>query len=107
MADEITTNPQRSERIVGENGLPSDQTIEWFDDLEIALNENLLGEIVQFKSYTVAQLKTIIAPATTPEIPAENFLDGVVIVSDESGGRTLATSDGTDWRRVSDGIIIT
>lgn len=31
---------------------------------------------------------------------------GIIIVADETGGRTLATSDGTDWRRVSDGAIV-
>lgn len=31
---------------------------------------------------------------------------GVVVITNESGGRTLATSDGTNWRRVSDGAII-
>jgi hypothetical protein len=36
---------------------------------------------------------------------AGRFADCVVIISDETGGRTLATSDGTDWRRVSDGAV--
>ena len=103
MVDQITTNPQRSEPVVNKVGLLTDQAIEWFDDIELALNENLLGEVVQFKSYTVAQLITIVPPATTPEIPATDFLNGVVIVSNESGGRTLATSDGTNWKRVAEG----
>ena len=98
MVDKITTNPQRSEAITNKEGLPTDQTIEWFDDIELALNENLLGEAVQFRSYTVAQLT-----GATPEIPASQNLDKAVIVSDESGGRTMATSDGTDWKRVADG----
>ena len=34
------------------------------------------------------------------------FDNGIVIVSDETGGRTIATSDGTNWRRVSDGAIV-
>ena len=101
MVDQITTNPQRSEAIVDKDGLPTDQQIEWNDDIELALNENLLGVAVQFRSYTVAQLT-----GATPEIPASQNLDKVVIVSDESGGRTLATSDGTNWRRVSDGVVI-
>ena len=29
-----------------------------------------------------------------------------IIVSDEAGGRTIATSDGTNWRRVSDGAVV-
>jgi hypothetical protein len=31
---------------------------------------------------------------------------GIIVVTNETGGRTLATSDGTNWRRVSDGAII-
>ena len=106
MVDKITTNPQRSEAVVNKDGLPTDQTIEWFDDIELALNENLFGTAIIFKSYTVAQLITPLPlppPFNIPEIPASNFLDGVVIVSNESGGRTLATSDGTNWKRVADG----
>jgi len=101
MADPITTNPQRSEPMVDKEGLATDQLVEWFDDLELSLNENLLGTVVTFKSYLVAQLT-----GATPQVPATNFLDGAVIVKDEIGGRTIATSDGTNWRRVSDGAII-
>jgi len=98
MADEITTNPQRSERIVDENGLPTDQTIEWFDDIELAFNENLLRTGVAGKAYTVEQLKDTVLPATRPEIPAEDFLNFIVIVLDDAvTGRTLASSNGTDW----------
>ena len=103
MVDKITTNPQRSEPIADKDGVSTDQTIEWFDDIELALNENLLGEVVQFRSYTVAQLETIVPPATTPQFPASNFLNGVVIVSDDAIGQTLATSNGTNWIRVYDG----
>ena len=103
MVDKITTNPQRSEAITNKEGLPTDQTIEWFDDIELALNENLFGTAIIFKSYMVAQLTVTVPPATTPEVPASDFLNGVVIVSNESGGRTLATSDGTNWKRVADG----
>ena len=33
------------------------------------------------------------------------FLNHMIIIPDETGGRTLATSDGTNWRRVSDGAV--
>jgi hypothetical protein len=39
MIEEITTNPDRGDRIVREDGLPSRQTIEWFDDIELKINE--------------------------------------------------------------------
>ena len=67
----------------------------FLDDLEIKLNTRLLGQSVILEAYTVA---------TLPD--ASKMLNGVVIVSDESGGRTLATSDATNWRRVSDGNIV-
>lgn len=44
---------------------------------------------------------TVATVPTAAEFPASS-----VIVSDEAGGRTLATSDGTNWRRVSDGAVI-
>lgn len=46
-------------------------------------------------SYTVAA-----APS------AAAFRDHAIIITDETGGRTIATSDGTDWLRVSDGAAI-
>tara|TARA_R110002020_G_scaffold48382_3_gene137971 strand:+ start:1373 stop:1606 length:234 start_codon:yes stop_codon:yes gene_type:complete len=36
--------------------------------------------------------------------PAE-FLDHIIIIPDETAGRTLATSDGSNWRRVKDGAV--
>lgn len=38
--------------------------------------------------------------ATVPE--AADNKNGLIIVSDETGGRTVAFSDGTDWKRVQD-----
>lgn len=44
---------------------------------------------------------------TVSSVPgASLWPDTMVIISDETGGRTIATSDGTNWRRVSDGAII-
>lgn len=48
-------------------------------------------EPVQFPVYTVAGL---------PD--AADWPQCGVVVSDEVGGETLALSDGTDWRRVTD-----
>ena len=38
--------------------------------------------------------------------PAAAWPRGLVFVPDEAGGPTLAFSDGTDWRRVQDGAVI-
>ncbi len=46
-----------------------------------------------FKSFTVATLPTAVA-------------GGYIYVSDETGGATMAFSDGTNWRRVQDRAIV-
>ena len=46
-----------------------------------------------FRSYTVATVPTAVA-------------GGVIYVSDETGGATMAFSDGTNWRRMSDRAIV-
>jgi hypothetical protein len=49
----------------------------------------------------------VLTVATVPTaLNSRVGLAGVIIVTDEAGGRTLATSDGTNWRRVNDGAII-
>lgn len=47
------------------------------------------------KSYTVATVPT-----------ASLWTGAVIYVSDETGGATIAFSDGTDWRRAQDRAII-
>lgn len=48
-----------------------------------------------FPSYTVAGV-----PA------AATYQGGVIYVSNEAGGKTMAFSDGTNWRRVQDRVIV-
>lgn len=48
------------------------------------------------KSYTVATLPT----------PASSYTRGLIWVSDEAGGAQPAYCDGTNWRRFSDGAIV-
>lgn len=55
-----------------------------------------VGTVIELPSYTVVQL------ADVSPVPANQ----AVIVSDEAGGRTMALSDGTDWRRVADGAVV-
>lgn len=51
--------------------------------------------VVVYRSFTIAGgLPTAVA-------------GGVIRISDESGGDTIAYSDGTNWRRVSDGAVAT
>jgi len=70
MPDPITTNPQRSEQVVDKDGLPTDQQIEFNDDIELALNENLLGD----------SLKTTIYDVTMLPLPQDNR-GGIIFVT--------------------------
>jgi len=47
----------------------------------------------------------IIKEFTVATLPA-NVSGGIIIVTDESGGRTMATNDGAAWRRVKDGVVV-
>ena len=53
---------------------------------------------------TLPQRVPKFAKANLP--PAADNTGGIVYVSDEAGGSTLAFSDGTDWRRVQDRAIV-
>lgn len=53
------------------------------------------GVIPILNSYTVATLPS-----------AATYAQGLIYVSDEAGGATVAFSDGTDWRRVQDRAIV-
>ena len=66
----------------------------FFDDLFQKLN-GLLGDSLILDSYTVA---------TLPD--ATSNLNGIIIVSNETGGLVPAFSDGTDWRRVTDRAVV-
>ncbi len=54
-----------------------------------------MGGILGIKEYTVATLPTVPSSGT-----------GMIAVTDETGGHTLAFSDGTNWRRVQDRAIV-
>ena len=47
------------------------------------------------KSFAVADLPT-----------ASDWTNSIIYVSDETGGATIAFSDGTNWRRVQDRAIV-
>lgn len=78
--------------IVNENRFITDSWIIFFDRLLKILN---LSRPWELKSYTVATVPT-----------AATYANNIIYVSDESGGATLAFSDGTNWRRVQDRVII-
>ena len=61
-------------------------------NLSVATDANL---IYQPKTYTVATVPT-----------ASSYPRAIIYVSDETGGATLAFSDGSAWRRVQDRAVV-
>ncbi len=57
----------------------------------------------KIKGYTVSTLPDASMWANNT---SEKEFSGVVYVTDETGGATLAFSDGTNWRRVQDRAIV-
>lgn len=47
-----------------------------------------------------------VASYTVAAVPAASVPGRIIYVSDEAGGATLAFSDGTQWRRVTDRAVI-
>lgn len=74
-------------------------------DLNRALSEHLfyLDAYKTTKTDGVARLQSYTV-ATAPT--ASDYEGGVIYVSDETGGATLCFSDGTNWRRVQDRVIM-
>ena len=91
---EIVSNPDHGELITPE-GKASVRLQLYLDDITDKMNGFLLGAAVILPEYTVLTVPT-----------AADWDNGAIIVSDETGGRTIATSDATNWRRVSDGAVV-
>ena len=88
----ITSKPDHGVEII-EEGIASTRFQLYLDDIEEKFN------VPTLPVFTVAQL-------TGTEVPASSRPDGLVMVSDETGGKVPAFSDGTNWRRVTDRAII-
>ena len=67
----------------------------YLDDITQKLNDHLLGDAVQLPSYTVL---------TVPDATA--WEAATIYVSDETGGKTTAYSDGTNWLRSYDRAVV-
>jgi len=75
----------------------------YFMDVELWIKqvyENLTG-VNEAKAFTVVDL-----PDPASYDPDTTGRAAYVYVSDESGGSTIAFSDGTNWRRVQDRNIV-
>ncbi len=84
----IVDVPARGQVVVTD-GVISEQLQSLLESIALALNNGKLNE------YTVA---------TVPD--ATKCVGCLIAVTDEIGGYTVAFSDGTNWRRVQDRVII-
>ena len=84
----IADTPLTGDKITTE-GVPTEQFQALLEAYERAINE------FEFPSYTVA---------TAPDATLSESQG--IYVSDESGGKTIAFSDGVNWLRVQDRAII-
>lgn len=75
--------------VIIEEGRATLEFHNFFEDVFLNLNAPRLPE------YTVSTVPSAVG--------RQNYL---ISVSDETGGKTVAFSDGTDWRRVQDRAII-
>lgn len=97
MSNEIISNPDHGDAIGYVEGKPvlaSPYLLNFFDDIRQKLNQFLLGPQIVAPVYTVATL-----PSPVPS-------SGLIHVSNETGGPVLAYADGTNWRRISDGAVV-
>ena len=95
MANEIASQPQRDEPLTNEDGTQTDNIIDFFSDITLRFNEWLLGAGVKLPAYVKASL---------PDAGVNQQMQ--IYVTDDVGGATPAYSDGTDWKRYSDGNVI-
>ena len=93
MSFALITKPDHGAVLI-EEGRASAALQRYLDDLEEAIQNHLLGDQVQLRTYTVATL------------PAATTAGGMIYVSDETGGAVPAFSDGTNWRRVTDRTVV-
>lgn len=85
---EIVSKPDWGSQLILSDGTPAQVFQTFFDDVERFLNS---GQLV---------------PLTIANLPLASNAGLMVFVTDESGGPVPAYSDGTNWRRVSDGAIV-
>ena len=89
----ILSNPSHGDTLVNDADEATPVLQLYLDEITERLN-TLLGDRIPLESYTVAG------------VPPVSEGIGVIFVSDESAGATMAFSDGTNWRRTSDRAII-
>jgi hypothetical protein len=90
----LVSKPDYGVPLVNPERAATAETQLYFDDLTVKLNESLLGQQVQLIGYTVSAL------------PDASTAGGMIFVTDETGGAVPAFSDGSNWRRITDRVIV-
>jgi len=85
----ITSSPRAGDLLIVD-GKATPQFQDFIDTVG-----RMLDVAVELSPYTVA---------TLPDV--ETYQNSMIFVSDETGGATVAFSDGTNWRRVQDRAIV-
>jgi hypothetical protein len=75
--------------------------------IELVSHAQRLNEMLARDGTEPMEAPLVVATYTVATLPAAaDWTRGVIYVSDETGGATLAFSDGTDWRRVQDRAVV-
>jgi hypothetical protein len=99
MSEQLVSKPEIGMTIgftsKGQQIVASAEFQQYLDEIQQKINAFLLGDALLTNTYTVA---------TVPN--ASEWTQGLIYVSDETGGAIPAFSDGTNWRRVTDRNIV-
>ena len=94
MANEIVTNPEHGEKLIAQGGAATIPFQVFLDDLVLRLNRNVLGAAVRLPMYGLTNL------------PNAAEWDASQIYVRGGSTDSPAYSDGTNWRRVTDGEVV-
>lgn len=94
-------------RYASNGGIVEDQTYLTGSSNTIELFVAGASKMYNYATLSGVNQPFILKPYAKASLPAVNTMrDGLIVVYDEIGGRTPAYSDGTNWRRVADGAIV-
>jgi len=87
---DIATKPDHGEILTGKDGRALTAFQLYLDDITQVLNSD----------------RVILKPYTVAEVPNAASGYGMIMVTDEVGGPVPAFSDLSNWRRATDGVIV-
>ena len=87
---DINTKPDHGSRLIDADGIAQPDLQRYLDDITLRINADRAG----LKPYKVANVPDAVSGY------------GLIMVTDETGGAVPAFSDLTNWRRVTDRVVI-